>query len=224
MLQSSFSRGGITVSTSSAKAVFVISNLPFVHPLTNLLYFKYFAQHVFRTDFQSTFAKYFCDLPSQLLLFSLFIVYFSCIPIIVMPCLCLCLIFDCFLHLSVYLRWTFPSVTTSFARILARGIVEFISEQFQFPFCSFCCIALSLYVFLSAFFYLSTVCCAEIQHLYLSLFEPVCLWLQTQLYYRCSLKVTSSVHNSSGIFRILEPIYFQRKCLAVYPEMPEFIL
>lgn len=135
--------------------------------LIYLLYFMYF---------ENMFSEYvgklfFCDLLSQLLLFSHFIeVFFFWIPSIFIFFLCLSLKFDCFLHFPVYLHWPFPRVATCIAWILARGVVEFIFEQFQFPFCSFPAIALSLFVFLSHFFYLYPMCCAEIQHLHLSPF------------------------------------------------------
>lgn len=167
------------------------------------------SKQIFKVLLQSTFVIYLfsCHFSASLSCI------FSCIPIIVMPCLCLCLIFDCFLHLSVYLHWTFPSVTTSFARILARGIVEFISEQFQFPFCSFCSIALSLCVSFSFLLFVHSVLCWNSASLFIPVWASVCLWLQTQLYYRYSLKVTSSVHNSSGIFRILNQFTFKGSAL-----------
>lgn len=66
---------------------------------------------------------------------------------------------DYLLYFPVYLHWPFLSVTTFIARILARSVVEFIFEQFQFPFCSFSCIAFSLYMFLSALFSAHSVLC-----------------------------------------------------------------
>lgn len=161
------SRVGITVSATSAKAVLVSSNILSVHPFLFICCTSCTLKICFQNMLENCSSViYFLNCCFSVTLLRSFFL----IPSIFIFFLCLSLKFDCFLHFPVYLHWPFPRVATCIAWILARGVVEFIFEQFQFPFCSFPAIALSLFVFLSHFFYLYPMCCAEIQHLHLSPF------------------------------------------------------
>ena len=162
------SRVGITVSATSAKAVLVSSNILSVHPFLFICCTSCTLKIRFQNMLENCSSViYFLNCCFSVTLLRSF---FFWIPSIFIFFLCLSLKFDCFLHFPVYLHWPFPRVATCIAWVLARGVVEFIFEQFQFPFCSFPAIALSLFVFLSHFFYLYPMCCAEIQHLHLSPF------------------------------------------------------
>lgn len=164
----SFFRGEITVFTSPVKATFAVlqtlllSILSFQIAVLKVLWRDLYLQNSLG---KRTFVIYHFNCHFSISTVHLF---FFCIPNIFMLCLCLSLNLDYLLYFPVYLYWPLLNVITFVAIILDRSVVEFIFEQFQFPFCSFSCIALSLYLFLWAVLS-AAVCCAEIQHLYLAL-------------------------------------------------------
>lgn len=138
----------------------------------------------FSICFECVFLLFLC---AYLCVFFLYIHYFYAMPMLILI-ICSTFLFTYVGLFSVLL----PLL------LLARSIAEFIFEQFQFLFCCSSCLALYLHIF----FWLSSahsVLCWNTTSFFTSSLVSVYLWIQTQVYYRCCLKVTPSVHLSNGI-------------------------